>query len=284
MVAITALALGIAATTALRWRGHEAAVRHHAIPSVQHLDLPGPEAVGVATGAAPSPLVEPDSARDAFELFLSAEAEGRVDASFALTRPGDVAHGDWAEDHADRLVPTTFTVEDERALDAAVTELTVLVHHSPAVDAFVGFVPGTTRETWRVGADGSGHWRVQVPALSSQLVLPDDAGAAAVTTLWLAALGDCDPASAARLQVEPSLFGRADLARPLCDAGAWSARAATRVQRGADVEAFAAAFGPDLGDWARLVPVEGPGGGFFAVVVPLGDVWRVLGIASGLGR
>ena len=53
----------------------------------------------------------------------------------------------------------------------------------------------------------------------------------------------------------------------------------------ADVESFIAAFGPDLAEWARIVAVDGPrgaDGGFFAVVAPVGDDWRVLGTAIGL--
>ena len=38
-----------------------------------------------------------------------------------------------------------------------------------------------------------------------------------------------------------------------------------------------AAFGPEVGSWARLVPVQGPGTRFSVVVGPLGDAWRVLG-------
>jgi hypothetical protein len=38
-----------------------------------------------------------------------------------------------------------------------------------------------------------------------------------------------------------------------------------------------AAFGPEVGAWARLVPVQGPRSRFSVVVGPLGDAWRVLG-------
>ena len=34
---------------------------------------------------------------------------------------------------------------------------------------------------------------------------------------------------------------------------------------------------PEVGAWARLVPVQGPGTRFSVVVGPLGDGWRVLG-------
>ena len=42
-------------------------------------------------------------------------------------------------------------------------------------------------------------------------------------------------------------------------------------------EAYVAAFGPEVGSWARLVPVQGPRSRFSVVVGPLGDAWRVLG-------
>jgi hypothetical protein len=42
-------------------------------------------------------------------------------------------------------------------------------------------------------------------------------------------------------------------------------------------EPYVAAFGPEVGAWARLVPVQGPRTGFAVVVGPVGDGWRVLG-------
>jgi hypothetical protein len=44
-----------------------------------------------------------------------------------------------------------------------------------------------------------------------------------------------------------------------------------------DPQPYVASFGPEVAGWARLVPVQGPGTRFFAVVGPLGDNWRVVG-------
>ncbi len=85
----------------------------------------------------------------------------------------------------------------------------------------------------------------------------DDGAALATVTFWLAALGDCNPATASRFGIAPD-----GLARQLCDdGGAWGA-----------------ATPPAAGVTTRRVRIEGPGDPFVAVVAPVGDSWRVLTI------
>jgi hypothetical protein len=249
--------------------------------SVQHLSLPGPDAAAATQDDEALPMVEPTSPRAALSAFLDAEVEGRSAESFRLL-VGDVGRGEWIEDRLDRLVPASYVIEAERGSDVD-REFDVLVRHVPHVDTFAGFVPATSRQTWRVvGRDG--RFRVEVPAARVEYLSPSDSSAAPVVRAWLAELEACRPKGAAALQIAPSLFGRTDLARQPCRQSGWTAGEAGPVRRTIDIESFAAAYGPDVATWARLVPVDGPSGGFFAVVAPLGDAWRVLGVTTDLGR
>ncbi|MEY2474941.1 MAG: hypothetical protein QOG87_256 [Actinomycetota bacterium] len=91
----------------------------------------------------------------------------------------------------------------------------------------------------------------------------DDGAALATVTLWLAALGDCNPSTASHFQRAADVVPDS-LAQQLCeDGGAWGA-----TSPAAD------------GAATRRVPVEGPGEPFVAVVAPVGDTWRVLTIET----
>ena len=52
------------------------------------------------------------------------------------------------------------------------------------------------------------------------------------------------------------------------------------LDRAPDTQALVEAYGPDVGSWARLVPVRGPQSHFLAAVAPLGEHWRVIGVTS----
>jgi hypothetical protein len=84
--------------------------------------------------------------------------------------------------------------------------------------------------------------------------------------------------SAAGLQAGAELYGPADLAELPCrERGRWTVAAPEGFDAAVEPEAYVAAFGPEVGSWARLVPVQGPRTRFSVVVGPLGDAWRVLG-------
>jgi hypothetical protein len=159
-----------------------------------------------------------------------------------------------------------------------VVDVRVAVTHRPAVDPFQGLTPGRTEEVWRARREGGG-WRVAADPLASRAVLPSDRGAPQIVQAWLRRLVACDQAGAAQLQAVQDLYGPIDLLQaPCAQRGRWTAAGRLGFDRAEDPQLYLAAFGPEVQRWARLVPVRGPRSRFSAVVAPLGDAWRVIGI------
>jgi hypothetical protein len=108
--------------------------------------------------------------------------------------------------------------------------------------------------------------------------LPGDGRAPEAVTAWVDRLLGCDRAGAGGLQAVAELYGPADLPELPCRTrGRWTVAAPEPFDAAVEPEAYVAAFGPEVGAWARLVPVQGPGARFSVVVGPVGDAWRVLG-------
>jgi hypothetical protein len=129
----------------------------------------------------------------------------------------------------------------------------------------------------------AGHWRVDAEPRAVEALLPAEAPAADVVRAWLDRLVACDTGGAAALQVDAQLGGWREVSGDPCRrAGTWHSGAVEAPRRTTDLTTFAAAYGPDVGAWARLVPVDGPARRFLAVVAPLGERWRVLGITTDL--
>ena len=151
--------------------------------------------------------------------------------------------------------------------------------HASSLDPIRGLVPARSTSVWLVQAEG-GTWRVSADALSFRPVLPPASDATLVVQGWVSLLAACEPNSAAQLQVSANLYGPAGLVKAPCEArGTWTAGAPIGLDRTPDARAFLAAFGPEVGSWARLVPVRGPGNTFLAAVAPVGDSWQVMGVA-----
>jgi hypothetical protein len=123
-----------------------------------------------------------------------------------------------------------------------------------------------------------GRWRVAADPVSVRAQLPGDDRAPEAVTAWVQRLLACDRQGAAGLQAGSELYGPADLAQLPCrERGRWTVAAPEGFDAAVEPEGYVAAFGPEVGSWARLVPVQGPGTRFSVVVGPLGDAWRVLG-------
>jgi hypothetical protein len=153
----------------------------------------------------------------------------------------------------------------------------VTLSHPAAIDPFTGLVPARTVEVWRASRQ-DGRWRVAADPVSVRAELPRDASAPEAVTAWVRRLLGCDRQGAAGLQAGTELYGPADLAeRPCRERGRWTVAAPQSFDAAVEPEAYVAAFGPEVGAWARLVPVQGPRTRFSVVVGPLGDSWRVLG-------
>ena len=181
---------------------------------------------------------------------------------------------------ADRAEVTAVRVGRQRRAGAGAVDVTVTLAHPAAIDPFAGLVPGRTVEVWRASRQ-DGRWRVAADPRSVRADLPGDDRAPGAVTAWVERLLGCDRAGAAALQAGAELYGPADLPELPCRTrGRWTVAAPEPFDAAVEPEAYVAAFGPEVGAWARLVPVQGPRTRFSVVVGPLGDAWRVLGTDS----
>jgi hypothetical protein len=282
---LAGLALGVGATLA----GHGLGGRSEPAASVQRLDLPagtpaagvGPAGAVAAGGPAPAPPVGAGTARAAVRRFLQAGADGDLEVAYRLLddagRRRYPSLARFIRAQADQARVTGVRVGAERRAGAGTANVTVTLTHPAAIDPFAGLVPARTVEVWRASRQ-DGRWRVAADPLSARADLPGDDRAPEAVSAWVERLLDCDRAGAAGLQAAADLYGPADLAeRPCTERGRWTVAAPEGFDAAVEPEAYVAAFGPEVGAWARLVPVQGPRTRFSVVVGPLGDAWRVLG-------
>jgi hypothetical protein len=278
-VGVLGLAVGIGATLAvggLRGGGDPAA-------SVQRLDLPAtPATTAPATTATDraAPVVA-GTAGAAVQRFLQATARQDFTAAYRLLdaagRRRYPSAARWTRAQADRTAITGVRVGAARPAGRRTMDVTVRLTHPAAIDPFSGLVPARTVEVWRARSEGGG-WRVAADPVSVRAELPSDQRAPDAVTAWVQRLVGCDRQGATALQVGADLYGPADLAEAPCkQRGRWTVGGPRRFDEATEPQGYVAAFGPDVGAWARLVPVQGPDTRFHVVVGPLGDAWRVLG-------
>jgi hypothetical protein len=278
-VAALGLAVGVGATLAV----HGLRGGGDPVASVQRLDLPAaPVPTGPAgPGAAAARPVVAGTARAAVQRFLKATARQDFTAAYRLLdRPGRRRYPSaarWTRAQADRAAITGVRVGAARPAGRHTVNVTVELTHPPAIDPFAGLVPARTVEVWRARSEGGG-WRVAADPVSVRADLPSDRRAPDAVTAWVQRLVGCDRQGAAALQAGGELYGPVDLAEAPCRLrGRWTVAGPQRFDQAAEPEPYVAAFGPEVGSWARLVPVQGPRTRFHVVVGPLGDAWRVLG-------
>jgi hypothetical protein len=279
---VVGIAVGVGATLALHGLGDGG----DRAASVRRLDLPAAAAPAASAGtpggraAAVAPL-RAGSARAAVGRYLRAGAAGDLEVAYGLLdRAGQRRYRSLARftrAQADRAAVTGVRVGAERRVGDGRAEVTVTLAHPPAIDPFAGLVPARTVEVWSAGRQG-GRWRVAADPVSVRAQLPGDDRAPEAVTAWVRRLLGCDRQGAAALQAGAELYGPADLAELPCRTrGRWTVATPQGFDAAVEPEAYVAAFGPEVGSWARLVPVQGPGTRFSVVVGPLGDAWRVLG-------
>jgi hypothetical protein len=280
-VGVLGIALGVAATLGLAAPGRGAG----RAASVQRLDLPaGAPAGGAASGAGRGSEVAPVRAgtpRAAVRRFLEAGADGDPAVAYGLLDRAGLRRyptlARFTRAQADRAEVAAVRVGRERRAGAGRADVTVTLAHPPAIDPFTGLVPARTVEVWRASRQ-DGRWRVAADPVSVRAELPGDGRAPEAVTAWVERLLGCDRAGAAGLQAGAELYGPADLPELPCRTrGRWTVAAPEPFDAAVEPEAYVAAFGPEVGAWARLVPVQGPGARFSVVVGPVGDAWRVLG-------
>jgi hypothetical protein len=278
---VLGLAVGVGATLAASGLGD----RPRPAASVQRLDLPaGTTGAVTAEGGGQAAAVAPvraGTARAAVRRFLQASADGDPEVAYGLLDRAGLRRypslARFTRAQADRPPVIAVRAGAERRAGPGQAEVTVTLAHPAAIDPFTGLVPARTVETWRASRQ-DGRWRVAADPLSVRAALPADDRAPEAVTAWVERLLGCDRAGAAGLQAGPQLYGPADLAElPCAERGRWTVAAPEGFDAAVEPEAYVAAFGPEVGSWARLVPVQGPRSRFSVVVGPLGDAWRVLG-------
>ena len=234
------------------------------------------------------PTEEPPDAEAALAAFLQSLVEAKPEVAYALLDSSGRSRFPtleaWIRAQADLAAPTSFTIGPSRAAfdggeDAV--EVEVVATHRPSLDAVRGLVPGSSRSLWQIRRESAG-WRVAAEALSVRPILPPDTAATDAVRSWVDRLAACDRDGAASLQVGSYLYGPSTLVDAPCEKrGGWTVGTAVTLDQATDSKDFLAAFGPAVGGWARLVPVEGSDLRFFAAVAPIGDTWRVMGVAVG---
>jgi hypothetical protein len=256
-------------------------------PSVTAFSFPTsvPGAPPATPQIAPPLDVEPATPTAAVVAFLQPQADGRPEAAYALldeaSRRRFPTLASWIRGQADRATPVTFDVGASRLSPdrPGATEVDVSATHRPSLDAIRGLVPARSSSVWLVRREGDA-WRVSSDPLTFRPILPAEADATRAVQGWLTAMAACDAPGAAQLQVAPNLYGPAALVKEPCEKhGTWTAGPPVGLDRTPDPRALLAAYGPEVGTWARLVPVSGPDSRFLAAVAPMGDGWQVMGVA-----
>lgn len=229
----------------------------------------------VARLAAYSP--ENPDAVAAVEGFLAAEAQDDFAASFDFLSADDQEQaGDreaWVADHLFLLPPITgFRFAADQVVEDRV-EVMARLELEPGLDELVGLTPGEADATW-VAVEENDEWKVAFTESSVVPLYLEDSGAPAAVEKWVEQRRQC----AAATEWEGGLLGFPALADQLCDAsGAVEVGEVTNLADAAESEAFLAAFGPEVGLWARVVPVMSPTP-MRAVVAPIGAEWVVIGV------
>jgi hypothetical protein len=287
MLASVALGGGALITTLHPWRSDASADEHRHPASVRSLTFPGGPPASTAPTAVTTvrlPAGADSSATAAVATYLRARSDGDTATSYALlsaiAKRSFPTEATWVNAVADLPAPATFLVSGHKDAGGG-TEVSVDVRRTPVLNSFVGFVPARAIEVYRAVRSGAG-WRVDAQPVRVTPNLISDRSAAADVTAWLNRLAACDTAGAAPLQVSADLLGDAALPQAICAQHTRLRAAPVRpVVGGPSTAAFLAAYGPDLGSWARLVPVTGPSQQLLVGVAPLGPSWRVFGIVSG---
>ena len=287
--AIIVAGVTVGVSVALVFRGGDRPVRPRHPASVTQFaftDAPLPPVTSATSaGTTMSPAEEPPTADAALDVFLSSIVEAKFDAyalldAASLQRFPTVAS--WARAQADLVRPVGFEIGPSRTAfgsDGDVVEMEVTSTHRPSLDVFRGLVPGRSQSVWQVRREQD-RWRVAAEPVSVRPILPPDSSAPDIVREWVSRLEACDRDGASKLQASTYLYGPAGYVGAPCERrGAWSVGDPVRLDKAPDPSDLVAAYGPGVGAWVRLVPVDGPESRFFAVVAPMGDVWQVAGVA-----
>lgn len=221
-----------------------------------------------------------DTPAEAVAGFLTAEQEGDFRTSFGYLAPHDRATfgspAGWVADHAKVMPP----VQEFEIVAADGTEVVTEVRLEPSLNEIVGLVPGQARITWVVVQEPDG-WTIDLTEARIEPRYPPDEDAVATVRAWASSRQACSENPEA--QWDRQLLGFPALADELCDAdGDVRLGPVSRFRDESEGAVFLSAFGGEVNNWARVVPVTAPVE-LKAVVAPIGDAWTVIGVLSDAG-
>lgn len=212
------------------------------------------------------------------ERFLTAEIAGDFEASFELLSEADqeAAGGveGWVAEHYLVVPPIIGFRLTADSVEGTKAEVLARLSLQAELDQLVGLIPGDAEANWVLVEAPAGEWRVAFTESRVDPVFLDDATASSAVMEWGSTRQSCQPQEDGDL----ALLGFPTLADPLCGAtGRVTVSAPTRLEDAADAAPFLAAFGPEVGIWARVVEVQTPIA-LRVVVAPVGDRWVVIGV------
>lgn len=286
LLAVTALVgVGVALGLGLARLGADrAGTAAPAPPTVTRVAAPA-DADALAALPEPGPLIAASTAVDA-ELavagYLTAEARGDFHASYDFISAADRAThpsvAAWVGAHADLPPVTGFAVEAIEQTGDGRAEVTTLTGYEPGLDQVLGLVTSRGRATW-TAVQEEGFWRVLLTESAVEPLYPPDAAAVDVAGAWASARIACQPT----VDLESGLLGVPSLGAQLCgQEGAAELGEAAPLATTEPAGALVSAYGPEVTEWARVVPLRAPVAQQ-VVLAPIGADWRVIGLLPARG-
>ncbi len=220
------------------------------------------------------------SAAEAVDGFLRAEVSGDFDDSFLLLSTTDRATyrspARWTQSHSSLPPIIGYDVTSAgQPSGADRVRITTTLILEPALDETVGLVPARADATW-VAVREAERWRVSLAESVLTASWPSETDAPAQVRAWASSLQACADDGPVAAEWSGGLLGTAALAADLCGTEGRLRLGPVEPLGLAVAETFTAAFGEDIVELARIVPVLSPVE-LRAVVAPLGDEWLVVG-------
>lgn len=256
-------------------------------PSGATVDLPSglaadaaPATVEVGEGAgadvaAPADATSPEAA---VAGFLTAEADGDYEASYAYLAVDDRAANRsprfWISRHAHIAPIVGYRVTGAQEHSDGSVAVTTELRLRSTLDPVLGLVPARAAGTWVAVPEGD-TWRVAFERSTLEARYPDEQGALAAARTWVEAQQSCDDG------VAVPMYGTPGLASGLCGAeGPIELGQLRGLGTDANVSGLISAFGPEAASWARVVPVQAPVA-LGLVMAPVDDGWVVTALVPG---
>jgi hypothetical protein len=218
------------------------------------------------------------TARDAVAQFLSAEVAQQFDASYGLLSSADRARvqsrAAWTTAHGEMAPIRAFSISDVTG-GAARATATVQLDLRSRLDQVNGLV--TARAVTYVAVAEDGGWRIDLADSVQEPVYPSDGLATGAVRDWAIARQACRKPD----EFAGGLLGAPREADSLCHTrGPVRVGAVAPLPESDAAEPFLAAFGPDVYEWARTVPLRAPHR-MDVVVAPVADQWLPIGVLRG---